>query len=78
MKITNITIRGYRNIKNVMIEMQNLLSFVSINNYGKSNLLRGIDFGFDFITRSEKVRKRMMSYYDGIPLNPFNKNSHFH
>jgi len=78
MKITNITIRGYRNIKNVMIEMQNLLSFVSINNYGKSNLLRGIDFGFDFITRSEKVRKRMMSYYDGIPLNPFNENENFY
>lgn len=78
MKLSKITIKGYRNIKKISIDMQNILSFVSVNNYGKSNLLKGIDFGFDFITRSDKVRNRMMSYYDGIPLNPNIENDNFY
>lgn len=78
MKITNITIKGFKNIKNITIKLQSILSFVSVNNYGKSNLLNAIDFGFDFITRSDKIRSRMMSYLGGIPLNPYTENDNFY
>ena len=78
MKLNTITIGGYRNIKKNAINLKNILSFVSINNYGKSNLLQGIDFGFDFITRSEKVRNRMMNYSGAIPLNPYIENENFY
>lgn len=78
MRITNITIKGFRNIKQISINLKNILSFVSVNNYGKSNLLKGIDFGFDFITRSDKIRSKMMGYYNGIPLNPWVENDNFY
>ena len=78
MKLTNITIKGFKNIKNVSIDLKNLLSFVSVNNYGKSNLLRAIDFAFEFIVKNDKVRSRMMNFSGGIPLNVNMDNDNFY
>lgn len=78
MKLTNITVKGFRNIKNVSIELKNLLSFVSINNYGKSNLLRAMDFALEFVTQNEKIRNRMMGFTGGIPLNQHMENDNFY
>lgn len=48
--------------------MDNICAIISPNNYGKSNLLEAIDFGFDFIHESRKGRKSMMGWVRGIPL----------
>lgn len=69
MKIKSITIGGFKNLKKTKIEFQNMVSIVSPNNYGKSNLLEAIDFGIEFISASEKDRKMMMKWVKGIPIN---------
>ena len=68
MRILTITVAGFKNIKKTKIEPDNICAVISPNNYGKSNLIEAIDFGFDFIHQSRKVRKNMMSWVKGIPL----------
>ena len=68
MKINSITVAGFKNIKKTKLELDSICALISANNYGKSNLMEAIDFGFDFIHESRKVRKNMMSWIKGIPL----------
>ncbi len=68
MHIKAITVAGFKNIKKTRLELGNICAIISPNNYGKSNLIEAIDFGFDFIHESRKVRKNMMSWIKGIPL----------
>lgn len=68
MEINSISVSGYKNIRNTKLEMGNICALVSANNYGKSNLIEAIDFGFDFLHASRKDRKNMMSWIKGIPL----------
>ncbi len=68
MKIKSITVAGFKNIKKTRLELDNICALISANNYGKSNLIEAIDFGFDFIHESRKGRKNMMSWIKGIPL----------
>ena len=67
-KINSITVAGFKNIKKTKLELDSICALISANNYGKSNLMEAIDFGFDFIHESRKVRKNMMSWIKGIPL----------
>ncbi|HBW37264.1 MAG TPA: recombinase RecF [Desulfosporosinus sp.] len=69
MKLCKISIDGFRNIKMSEIICSELVALVSLNSYGKSNLLQAIDFGVDFIRRNEDIKKNMMSWTKGIPLN---------
>ena len=68
MKINSITVAGFKNIKKTQLELDSICALISTNNYGKSNLMEAIDFGFDFIHESRKGRKSMMSWIKGIPL----------
>lgn len=68
MKINSITISGFKNLKKTRLELDSICALISVNNYGKSNLIEAIDFGFDFIHESRKGRKNMMSWIKGIPL----------
>ncbi len=70
MKIKSITVGNYKNIGLTKLELGQIVALVSINNYGKSNLLEAIKFGFDYITASPKMRIVMMSMVRGIPLSP--------
>lgn len=67
-KINSITVAGFKNIKKTKLELDNICALISTNNYGKSNLIEAIAFGFDFIHESRKSRKSMMSWIKGIPL----------
>ncbi len=69
MKILSVTISGFKNLQKSKINLGRIVAIVSPNNYGKSNFLEAIDFGIYFISASEKVRKTMMSYVGGIPIN---------
>src|SRR5690554_5126277 len=69
MKLDKITIGGFRNIKKTFIELQSITALVSLNCYGKSNLLQAINFGIVFITNTCDAKKKMMTWKKGIPLN---------
>ena len=68
MRIRSITVAGFKNIKRTKLELGNICAIISPNNYGKSNLIEAISFGFDFIHESRKGRKNMMAWIKGIPL----------
>ena len=69
MRIKSITIGGYKNIKETTIELNGITAIVSLNNYGKSNLLEAIDFGTDYLSANSKERTSMMRWTRGIPIN---------
>ena len=68
MRMRSILVSGFKNIKKSRLELENICAVVSPNNYGKSNLIEAIGFGFDFIHESRKGRKTMMNWAKAIPL----------
>ncbi len=70
MIVKSVTVGGFKNIKKTRIDLNKIVVLASLNNYGKSNLLEAISFGFDFIAASNKLRRAMMSWPKGIPLTP--------
>lgn len=77
MQLKKITIEGFKNIKNITLNFEDIVSLISLNNYGKSNVLEGINFAFMFISASNKLRDTMMGWYRGIPLNIENDSQNF-
>ena len=69
MKIQAVLIDGFKNLSNVRISFDNITALVALNNFGKSNVLSGIDFGIDFIKASIEDKKDMMSNSNLIPIN---------
>lgn len=68
MIINRIKIGGFKNIDLVEMSLNNITVLVSQNSYGKSNLMQAIDFGFDFISKTNATKKRMMSWTSNIPF----------
>lgn len=77
MKINSIMVGGFKNLITTRLELDGICAIISPNNYGKSNLLEAIDFGFDFIHESRKGRKNMMGWIRGIPLCSALQNSEY-
>ncbi len=78
MKLNRIKIEGFRNIDECEIYFSNIMtSLVSENSYGKSNLMKAIDFAVDFIHSNPSQKNQMMSWKRGIPLNKNNENRDF-
>ncbi|MBP5342917.1 ATP-binding protein [bacterium] len=77
--IKNLCVDGFKNIHELTINLNKINTFLSSNNYGKSNVLTSINFGFDFISASSNDKKNMMSWKPGLPLNitDFGKNFRF-
>ena len=69
MKIQAILIDGFKNLSNVKISFDNITALVALNNFGKSNVLSGIDFGLEFIKASIEDKINMMSNSNLIPIN---------
>ena len=69
MKIQAVLIDGFKNLSNVKIPFDNITALVALNNFGKSHVLSGIDFGLDFIKASIEDKKDMMSNSNLIPIN---------
>ncbi len=70
MRLETITVGNFKNIAETTLHVDKMIAVVSANNYGKTNLLEAIRFGFDFMTASPKTRKNMMCWLPGIPLSP--------
>ncbi|MDO4543429.1 MAG: AAA family ATPase [Clostridia bacterium] len=70
MKLKSISIGNFKNVADTTLDLSRMIALVSTNNYGKSNLLEAIRFGFDFIAGSARQRTNMMHWTRGIPLSP--------
>ncbi|MDO4720137.1 MAG: ATP-binding protein [Peptostreptococcaceae bacterium] len=68
MKIQAALIDGFKNLSNVRITFDNITTLVALNNFGKSNVLSGIDFGLTFIKASIDDKMRMMANSNLIPI----------
>ena len=70
MKVTAVTVGGFKNVAKTRFELGGILGLVSPNNYGKSNVLAALGFGVAFLNASPRERQRLMGYIGGMPLNP--------
>ena len=78
MKLLNVKIEGFRNIKKNSIEFgEGIASLVSTNSYGKSNIMNAIDFAVDFIKADSKEKEEMMGWVQGIPFNRYIQSQNF-
>lgn len=68
MKIQAVSIDGFKNLSNVKIKFDNITALVALNNFGKSNVLDGIDFGLAFLKAPMDDKMKMMGNSDLIPL----------
>ena len=78
MKLLSISVSGFKNILKTTIELDGITALVSPNNYGKSNLLNAISFGFEFINAGNRLRSSMMRATNLIPLSPTLANDDYH
>ena len=69
MKLNKIKISGIFNLKDVEISLGDLSALIAPNNYGKSNVLRAIDFGVFFMVASLKRKLSLMRNRSLIPIN---------
>ncbi len=69
MIINKIAIEGFANIESVELNIGKFNALVALNNYGKSNVISAIDFGFDFIKEQASSKNDMMAIKPIIPIN---------
>ncbi len=69
MKIQAVLIDGFKNLSNVKIKFDNITALVALNNFGKSNVLSGIDFGLGFIKAPMDDKNLLMANKNLIPIN---------
>lgn len=69
MKIQRITLDGFKNLNRVDISFNKITALVAVNNFGKSNVLAGIQFGLDFMRAKEEERNSFIQGHDFIPIN---------
>ena len=67
--INKISVKGFRNIESVEIDLQKVTSLLAPNNYGKSNLLDAIGFGYVFMRTSAERKQMMMKNSSSISIN---------
>lgn len=71
MEIVRVKFGGFSNVENVELDFNKINTLVALNNYGKSNIIKGIQFGIDFIKNQSKTKAKMMAFK---PFIPYNKN----
>ena len=71
MNIIRLKFGGFSNVENIELNFNKINTLVALNNYGKSNIIKGIQFGVDFIKNQSKTKAKMMAFK---PFIPYNKN----
>ena len=77
MKLIKVEIDGYRNVDKASISFSGITTLVSVNSYGKSNLMNAIDFAASFISADSTIKKKMMSDESLVPINKETAGSDF-
>ncbi|MBO7144602.1 MAG: AAA family ATPase [Salinivirgaceae bacterium] len=60
MRIDGIRIDGIANIESVSLKLREQNALIAPNGYGKSNVLRAIEFGIKYLSTDEVQRRQMM------------------
>ena len=61
MLIDGFKVDGIANIEHAHLKIEELCALIAPNGYGKSNVLRAIEFGVRFLSADEAERKQMLS-----------------
>ena len=61
MRIDGFKVDGIANIERANLRIEDLCALIAPNGYGKSNVLRAIEFGVRFLSAEEAERKQMLS-----------------
>lgn len=69
MNIQRVYVDGFKNLSNINLILDDITALISINNYGKSNVIKAIYFGFEFIKKKNNERKLLLSDSNLIPIN---------
>lgn len=77
MLIKRIRLDGYKNIDDVNIELGQVTALIGLNNYGKTNILTGIDYANKFIKATPDLKYNMMNYTSAIPINKATASKNF-
>jgi predicted ATPase len=77
MNIIRLYVDGFKNVDQVNLRIDKMTALLSPNNYGKSNVLRALDFGFRFMTAGQSEKSKMMGYKNAFPMNQNHEKSHF-
>lgn len=64
-----VVVGGFKNVENIELSLDKFNSLVALNNYGKSNLLEAIEFGFEFINVPLEKKSKFMALRSLIPIN---------
>ena len=72
MIIQRVFIDGFKNLSKVNLDLDDITALVSLNNFGKSNVLTAIDFAIDYIKADSEEKKDMMGLLYLFPLNTAN------
>lgn len=67
MELKKVFVDGYKNISETSIEINDITSVLSVNNYGKSNLLLSVVFGLSFLQQHSKIKQAMMNDIKIVP-----------
>lgn len=69
MYLEKLVVGGFSNIERVELNLSKHNALVALNNYGKSNVIAGITFGFEFIGAPMSKKRDMMAFKPSIPIN---------
>lgn len=61
MQIDGFKVDGIANIEHANLKIEDLCALIAPNGYGKSNVLRAIEFGVRFLSAEEAERRQMLS-----------------
>ena len=67
--LNKIKIKGFGNIGEVNLNLQQITALLAPNNYGKSNVLEALLFGLSFIQQTPQIRQKMMGFEPYISVN---------
>lgn len=69
MKIIDVVVGGFKNVEKSELSLDKFNALVALNNYGKSNVVDAIEFGFDFINAPLEKKSKFMAFRSLIPIN---------
>lgn len=71
MEIKKITVSGFRNISSCEFDIDGITGLLAVNSFGKSNILKAIEFGFEFINAPNNSKDLLLGWTQGFPKNVF-------
>lgn len=69
LKCKSLGVSGFKNINDIQFDVSRITALVGLNNFGKTNVFKGIAYGFEFIKRTKDIREQMMNPQGNASVN---------